>query len=120
MILANRGGDKSCVGVLQVQIFSKEERRKRALKWGGGAFLIALATLPLPLVHFVVPPLFILIAPFVARYQWRQERLIYGGVASCPVCSKDFPFAKRQPSFPFDDVCTSCRQAIRVTEATKI
>jgi hypothetical protein len=118
ILLTDKAGTKSSMGFLEIQNFSPEERRKRAFKFGGRVFLIGVACIVLPLVHFVLPPLLFIISPFVARYYFRQERAILGGGGKCPNCGADFPVAKRPPKFPFDDVCTACRQAVVVNAAS--
>ncbi len=115
--LADRNGEKQSRGTLRVIMYSQEERRKRAIKWGVGSLLLAVVSVVLPLAHFFLVPFFLIMTPVVTWYQLRQAGIIISGEARCPVCGADFSFAKRPPILPFDDVCTNCRQAIRVIRA---
>jgi hypothetical protein len=74
--------------------------------WG-----IAIVTLPIPIVHFIAPPLMLLIGPplGIGVYKlYNGATDIVGGGGLCPDCGASVTFHKRAARWPADVTCPGC------------
>ena len=102
------------LGSVQIERWSRPLRMKRALKAGGTSVGIALFCVILPVIHFVLVPVFLLAAPLVGGWIFGLESLVIGGQATCPCCGGDFKVARARERFPLRDVCATCHQGVRI------
>jgi hypothetical protein len=75
--------------------------------WG-----VAIITLPIPIVHFIAPPLLILLGPplGIGVYKlYNGATDITGGGGLCPDCGANVSFYKRAARWPADMTCPSCQ-----------
>jgi 4-hydroxybenzoate polyprenyltransferase len=105
---------KRSSGKLKVARWDKSFRTRRALKILGLFWGLALCSVVLPLVHFVLVPGLLLAGPFVAAFFYGQEGAILGGEGDCPSCGARFTVAKRGVQAEFKQVCSSCRDELRL------
>jgi hypothetical protein len=87
LISNNDGG--AAPGILHVRHFDGRERLVRALAVLGACWGVGLATVIVPLVHFVVPPLMLVLGPVMA---WRRYRVAAQNervTGSCPSCGQE-------------------------------
>lgn len=101
-------------GEFEVASLSTGERAKRSVKrlaifWG-----IALLFLPVPAVHFVAVPGFLLVGIFMAVKTWFATRIVRGGQGVCPVCKEQLKFGTLEYKEPLKLVCPHCRNHLRV------
>jgi hypothetical protein len=112
--ITSHSGDPTS-GEVIVEEYTPGQRRRRALKilavWWGLAILF----IPVPPIHFVVVPLFLVCGPIFATFARRQYSKIISGSAICPLCKKSFEVVKNTPRWPMDDVCTNCHQHVEIT-----
>lgn len=87
MIRNNEGG--VAPGVLYLRHFDGRQRLLRALAALGACWGVGLATFIVPIVHFVVSPLMLVLGPVVAwrRYRVRMQNEKVTG--SCPSCGRE-------------------------------
>lgn len=111
-----RGSESDPVssGELQIQEWSARERLQRALKWGGGCWGLAVASVFVPLAHFVLVPGLLLSGPFVALVVYSKESVILGGQGTCPHCRATLPIVRGTPKFPLRDLCTQCQSSVLI------
>lgn len=93
-------------------VFSKQERTKRSLTrlfvfWG-----LAVASILIPVFHFVLVPLFFLLAPFIARKTFKEEVALEECELECPECKKLAAFAKNSGQWPLHSNCPHCMNRI--------
>lgn len=97
-----------------VQTWTSSQRRIRALKslalWWGLAFV----SIFIPILHFVLVPVFLgagLIIPCVVL---GKNSVILGGQGTCPYCSRPFRIARSANRWPLQDICEFCHRHVRI------
>lgn len=101
-------------GELRVQEWNKRERILRALKFGGACLGLAIVSIILPLLHFVLVPGLLLAGPIVAFFVLRQEAVVLGGKGTCPYCKKTMKIVRSAPRFPISDMCEHCHKSVTI------
>jgi len=86
-IIDNAGAVQN--GSLTVNIYSKEERLKRAVKLLLLCWLLALASVPILIAHFILVPGFLLAGPILAYRRYHVMESVEGAHGKCPTCLKD-------------------------------
>lgn len=112
--------DQFTSGTVKIKYWAQSERLARALKYSGMCVLFAVGAVFLPIIHFVLVPLFLLAAPAVGYLFYGQESFVMGGEGKCPACGDAFLVAKCANNFPLRDLCTSCHQTVRVRLGERI
>jgi hypothetical protein len=105
-------------GQVRIEEWTKPERTRRALKLGAACWGLALFSVILPLVHFVLVPLLLLAGPIVVIHILGVESVILEGEGACPHCRAPFTIARRSLAFPFHDHCTACGRGVTVEAET--
>lgn len=101
-------------GSIRVISWNRRERIVRALKYGASCWGLALLSIAIPLLHFVLVPLFFLSGPLVALFILGQHTVILGGEGTCPDCHKFMTIVRSRYQFPFSDTCESCFASLKV------
>jgi hypothetical protein len=105
-------------GEIRVQFWDKRERTFRALKFGGLCWVVALISVVLPLVHFVLVPGFLIAGPVVAYILYGQESVVLGGQGTCPYCSAALPIVRTAFRFPISDLCAQCQSRLVIESSS--
>lgn len=92
--------------------YTKQERTRRALTrlfafWG-----LAVVSILIPVFHFVLVPLFFLLAPFLARKTYKEEATLEACEIPCPECKQLTKFQKNSGQWPLHDNCPHCMNRI--------
>lgn len=111
VVVKTRDG-KTSLGKVSIQQWSQPERLKRALKFGGFSWLLAVGSVFLPIAHFILVPLFLLAGPVVAILTFKQESVVLGGETICPSCQKPLPIVRSPNKWPLGDLCSSCQNHV--------
>lgn len=111
-ILGNSGNISS--GEIYLKSWSKGERIKRSSLWGGIFFFIAAFCVLIPILHFVLVPVFLILTPVVAFKTYQQKSVILGGFGTCPRCKEPLPIEKAKESWPLSDLCTHCHNSVKI------
>jgi hypothetical protein len=108
--------DEKCStdGCIESYEFSRRERALRAAKFFAVFFALALFSVIIPILHFILVPLFSLAAPATAVLTYLQKQEIEKAEGLCPYCSQSTKLPRAQLILPFTDSCDHCRQVIRV------
>jgi hypothetical protein len=101
-------------GELRIQEWNKRERTLRAMKFGGACLGLAIVSVILPLLHFVLVPGFLLAGPIVAFVVLGQEAVVLGGKGICPYCKKTMTIVRNAPRFPISDMCEHCQKSVKI------
>lgn len=91
-------------------------RRKGLIAWLS-CWGVALVALPIPLVHFLAPPLLLLMGPlvgFIAYKVYAGAIDIVGGGGECPDCGVSIDLSGRDAHWPLDVTCGSCQARLLV------
>lgn len=105
---------KESKGTVRIQHWNRHDRLVRAAKFGGASLGLAIVSVFIPLLHFVLVPLFLLATPFVFSLTFNRESAVLGGEGACPKCGEPFTVAKGPNKFPLKDLCTRCYGAVEV------
>lgn len=105
---------KRTQGKAYLRSWNQKERLWRGGKGWLGAWLIGVVAVFLPILHFVLVPLFALLGPFAGFYFYSQTSVILGGVGECPSCGKELEIAKSKPQWPLEDLCLHCRESVTI------
>lgn len=101
-------------GTAELTEWSRRRRIERALRYSGLLVLIALITLPIPGVHFIVPPICLLCIPAAFTAAMRANRTITGGDFTCPQCGERSDLFKTAANFPLRQNCTHRARALEI------
>lgn len=97
--------------------FDRPARVRRAASIFGLCLLGALLTAPVPGLHLVAPPVFLIGGFVLARRRLRQELAIQGIEGPCPACAapQQLP-APSPPTFPATLACPGCGEFLKLDE----
>lgn len=90
------------------------ERRKAALKTLGLFWGLALASAPLPPVHWVLTPGFFLFGIYAAVKRYRVREHLNPLTFSCPECSGKVEVSERAFQSELSLTCPHCRYLLRM------
>lgn len=100
-----QGATKSTQSEIIIEPWPPAKRRKQAIKWLVISWVLALVTLPIPLVHLITVPVFIILGP-VLFFQFNNKKsVVLGGQGPCPECEGRVSFSKRALEWPIKEVC---------------
>jgi hypothetical protein len=103
---------KQTVGEVRVQSFNSKDRLKRAFKFLGIFWGAGLAAAFIPLLHFVLVPLLLIIGLVASLTAYSATSVILGGGGPCPECGANLPIARMANKPPLTDLCTQCRRNV--------
>ncbi len=90
---------------------------RRALRRAGLAALVAVVTIFIPIVHFVVPPLAFLTSIVLLVRSLKQSALIQGGGGPCPQCQQRVELEEQPLQWPIELNCPHCRRSLTIKPA---
>ncbi|HEX7674066.1 MAG TPA: hypothetical protein VF412_07840 [Bdellovibrio sp.] len=113
-ILANVSDERRSPGFVYIEIFNQAQRTRVALKklaifWG-----IALVSVLLPVVHFVLVPLFFFLGFFFAYRGFKSEGQVLSGETTCPHCGTKVVVKKQELAWPITEICQGCARVVRM------
>ncbi len=112
------GEDKVADGQVLLKIFSRGERVRRSLVVFSIWFVVALMAIAVPLLHFVLVPLFVFVGLVHASFRWGVISGILSGSGTCPACGAGFVIAAKPDRWPFGELCDGCSRQLVVTKLT--
>lgn len=109
--LHGQGGALS-YGQVEVVTLTGMGRFKRAGKTAAVLFLLAIASAPIPPIHWVLVPGF-LIASIIAFFVRLGTSALVSGDVQCPKCQQSFPLERQPPTWPLALTCHHCRAQLQ-------
>ena len=103
------------VGKIQLRHYSTGERIFRAAKFFFLFALLAVASAFIPILHFLLVPLFSFIAVGAAAAMVLQTTEVAEALGPCPYCGQTTVLKRALVQGEFRDSCEHCRQLIMVT-----
>lgn len=99
-------------GVAYIHEWKSGERKWRALKtlvivWG-----LAILAIFIPIAHFFLVPLLLILGPILAASAYGQRSVILGGEGTCPQCGKPVEIVRAKDAWPLQDICSDCGQNV--------
>jgi hypothetical protein len=82
-----------------------------ALMWG-----LAIVSILVPGLHFILVPGFLIAGPVLAFTVVRQRSVVLGGEGTCPACGELVPISRGVEEWPQTDVCMRCQAFLRIEE----
>lgn len=77
-------------------------------------WLLAVAFVFVPILHFIMPFVFLLAGPIVAWIRYKGTSVVLGGLAPCPRCQAPMRIKKATESWPVEASCDECRAIVHV------
>lgn len=114
--LCVRVGEKKNFFELNRISLSKKQRVLSSLKIAFIGFLFSLLVALVPIVHFFLVPIGVILTVFLAYSSYKVKNYIAEGTCICPACSGVIKIYHRAEQLPFDDVCESCHRKVVIEE----
>jgi len=110
-------GQKNSSGEVRIFHWSSRERWIRGGKMLAICWGLAVFSVLIPVLHFVLVPAFLLIGPFLFYINYKQESGVLGGEATCPVCNHKVKISSGPVRWPIFDICEQCKSNVRLEKA---
>lgn len=101
--------DKTTQANVQIVTLTKGGRLIRGLKALGICWAIAIFCILIPILHFVLVPLFLLIGALMFMQQWGQQYYFVSGSILCPSCQTEIKPKAGAFDWPKREICHNCR-----------
>ncbi len=109
--------DQHTLGSLVVLHLTDSMRWRTALKQAGMLFGLGIATLVLPLIHYVAPPVLWLSALVIFVLRLGDRSRIVSGSGPCPHCQATVLVTPQLLKLPLETFCDACRWKVVVEPA---
>lgn len=77
-------------------------------------WLLAVAFVFVPILHFIMPFVFLIAGPIVAWMRYKGTSVVLGGLAICPRCQAPMRIKKATETWPIEASCDECRAIVHV------
>lgn len=94
-----------------------DERLRRGGKMLGALWGVGVLSVFVPILHFVLPPIFFLLGLTFGFLVWRTKSEILEGEISCPNCKKVMRLQRLDEDWPFEKRCEGCSFTLRIKKA---
>lgn len=101
-------------GELEIVEFSSRQRFFRTFWRATIGLLISALLVLVPILHFILVPLGVLLTTLVALSSFRVSKEIAQGRGFCPYCHGPFNIFRRAYRLPFTDICEHCHRQVVV------
>ncbi len=99
---------------LNITELSPAQRFTKAAIVGTSMLIITGLSVLIPLLHFILPPIFLALGIWLTVRAARIKRMIGESEGVCPACQAKFRIFPRALALPFRDVCEGCRREVLV------
>ena len=110
------GFDQSKIIDREIKQLTKSERNKRVLKGSGLFFVLALISVPLPMIHLFLVPFFLALSIVIGRSRFKQIKVVDLTGVACPSCGKSL---KEGVTYLNKDhlllYCYDCKTQLKIT-----
>lgn len=113
-----RGGTAQSEGVCFVEILSPRRRLYKAIKVFLIWFLLGIASVAIPILHFLTVPIFLLLAVVLSSWSYSVRSIVTGGRGTCPYCHAPFTIVKSRETWPLADQCSECYRQVTIAKRT--
>ncbi len=102
-------------GEIMIQRWGKGQRVFRAIRLAIVMGIITVVVALVPIAHFVLVPLALLIGVVMTIRALYQKEVIRGGLGTCPACGKGFEIFSGAAKWPIQDRCTECQRGVVIS-----
>lgn len=113
-ILANVNDQRSSEGYILIRKFNPAQKVVAALKTLGLFWGAILLTLPIPIVHFILPPVLFFVGIFMSYRTYQSNGRVFGGETTCPHCQTVVTVGKAELHWPVTTVCQGCARTVNM------
>ena len=107
--------EKRASGEAMLERWSARQRFWRAARMFAVMVLLTVASALVPILHFVLVPLFVILTLVLPSVAYAKSQRIRGGIAMCPECHHHFPLMAGVSRLPFQDHCTACQRTLTIS-----
>jgi hypothetical protein len=97
---------------ISLRQLSKHERVVLSLKGLGLFWGLAALSVFIPVMHFILVPMFLLLGPLIAYLNYQKTVFLGDTVVTCPNCSERLHLKNGTARWPHEEVCGKCRAKI--------
>lgn len=113
-ISASMGDERRGSGEIEISYYTKNQISLNFLKklffyWG-----IALFCIFIPVLHFLLVPIFFFLGIFIAVKSLKSKARILSGNTTCPYCQKNIKIAAQALLWPITEICQNCVNTVRI------
>jgi hypothetical protein len=115
--LVTKVDDLKTGGWAERRDLTQGERLSRSGKIFGVCFLVACITVFVPILHFILPPLFLITGGVLAAGEYAGTGEVLAGEITCPNCKKVMNLPRETEEWPRRQRCTGCSFQLSVEKA---
>lgn len=104
----------STTGLAARRDLSSGERLQRSARVVAVCWGLALVTVFVPILHFVLVPGFLLLGSILGLATWMESALVLSGEISCPNCSVKLVLPRASESWPKTTRCSGCSYTLSI------
>lgn len=113
--IANSNFDKIEYGLAEIRNFSPGEILQKSIKqlvmfWG-----LAIVSVLLPVVHFILVPLFFVMGAYLAVRARKFKQEIISGSVNCPQCKQPVTIKKSPFLEEHTEICQNCTSVVKIS-----
>jgi hypothetical protein len=114
-VLIQAHDEPAMTGLLLGKHFTPAQRYKRAALYWSIMWLLAGVSALIPIVHFVLVPIFAIAGPVLGYLKYRQKTISEAIEGKCPACRQEIRLPlDQQTTLPHRDVCPHCDKHIQI------
>ncbi|MCO4763785.1 MAG: hypothetical protein KC502_19890 [Myxococcales bacterium] len=113
-------GQTPSTGTATILELTQEAKNKRALKAAGICVAIGVGSLAIPLVHFVLPWVMLIIAGVVYGKVSKQATMLLRAAGPCPACGESVEIGEQTLAWPIEWNCGGCRKRTLTQPADEV
>lgn len=93
---------------------SQAEKSRAAMKWFGIFFALAVFSVFVPILHFILVPSFLIAAVVVSMRAYNQKADLENVRGKCPNCSTEISIPRVRIRKVSGEICPQCRDFIKI------
>ena len=101
-------------GTAYIQNWSEAERKKRGIKAWALCWGLAVPSLFLPVAHFFLVPMFVILGPTAFFMIKNMKSKIIEATGTCPHCNDMFKIENQPEKWPISSHCEICRKSFSI------
>jgi hypothetical protein len=102
-------------GELDICVYSRGQRVKRALKKAVICLVILTLSACVPVAHFILVPTVLVLAPILIYRSWAVEREIISARIKCAKCQGELTSLTTKERYPIFESCRACQRENRIS-----
>lgn len=100
-----KGAQDATTSEVLIEAWPADRKMKTGVKYWILCWVLSVISVLVPLLHFVLVPLFFILGPVMFFIYQKKQSMVMGGEAICPDCGGRVEFHKQELHWPFKVVC---------------